>query len=293
MSKESKIILGTVQLGLDYGINNPNGKPDQIVSNQILNKAFENKITLLDTAEAYGNSQEVIGTYHKQAKHKFKVITKFSSSRTDLPEAIEERVKANIETLGVQSLYCYMFHNYADFNSYFTEFESGIVTLKEQGIIEKLGVSVYTNDELEDLLNYDQIDVVQIPFNLLDNTQQRLEILKKAQLKGIEIHTRSAFLQGLFFKNTKELAANLQPLKPYLELIQDAASSNNLSVADLALNYACNQETISNVLIGVDSVVQLEQNLESLKVDITADVIEKMNSIQVNDISLLNPSNWN
>jgi aryl-alcohol dehydrogenase-like predicted oxidoreductase len=291
--QENKIILGTVQFGLNYGINNSIGKPTQNLVNQILDKAFENNILLLDTAEAYGDSQEVIGAYHKQSKNKFKVITKYSSARTDLPVNIKDRIISNLKTLEIERLYCYMFHNYADFKSYYAAFEKEILELKQKGLIQKVGVSVYTNKELEDLLNYDEIDVVQIPFNLLDNTQQRLDVLMKSKAKGIEIHTRSAFLQGLFFKEAKELPFKIQALKPYLEVIQNTAIFNKLTVAELALNYAYQQETINNVLIGVDSVEQLEQNLQALKVEITPNLMAEMNAVKVEEVSLLNPSNWN
>ena len=124
MSTYNKLILGTVQFGLNYGINNSIGKPNQATVNQLLDTAFNNNIRFLDTAEAYGNSQEVIGQYHDQSNNKFKVITKFSSARTDLPLTLKDRIKANIETLCIDSLYCYMFHNYEDFKSFYTKFKN-------------------------------------------------------------------------------------------------------------------------------------------------------------------------
>ena len=114
-----KIILGTVQFGLDYGINNKIGKPDNNEVKSILDYAFDNKINFLDTAEAYGNSHERIGEYHANSNNKFKVITKFSSSRLDLPKNISQRINHHLKILNIDSIYCYMFHNYDDFNKYF------------------------------------------------------------------------------------------------------------------------------------------------------------------------------
>lgn len=288
-----KLILGTVQFGLDYGINNQKGKPNQESVNKILNTAFQNKINVLDTAEAYGNSQEVIGAYHSKSNHKFEIVTKFSSLRVDLPVKIIDRVKANIETLGVDSLYCYMFHNYSDFKTYFTDFKDDLRQLKSRGLIKKIGVSIYDNKELEDLLNYPEIEVVQLPFNLLDNINQRGSILKKAKDKGMEIHTRSAFLQGLFFRDIKSLPTKMNSLFPYLEMIQQNVKGSNINISDLALNYAVNQQNIDNVLIGVDSDLQLNQNIESLKIELPNQIVDNIDSIEVEDIKMLNPSNWN
>ena len=289
---QNKIILGTVQFGLDYGINNSNGKPSQQTVNQLLDVAFDKHILFLDTAEAYGNSQEVIGEYHKQSSNKFNVITKFSSSRFDLSLSLRKRVKEDINTLKVDSLYCYMFHNYTDFKSYYSGFENDIIQLKKEGLINKIGVSVYTNDELEDLLNYDTIDVVQIPFNLLDNSTQRGSILKKAKLKGVEIHTRSVFLQGLFFKDLNALPEKVKPIKNSLQELKDIASSNNIKLSSLAFNYVYQQIFIDNVLIGVDTIEQLNENLQLSATPISSEIINRIDKIVVEDKSLLNPSNW-
>ena len=89
--------------------------------------------------------------------------------------------------------------------------------------------------------------------------------MQKAKRNGVEIHTRSAFLQGLFFKKIDKISSKLNPLKRYLEKIQQLSNLYNLDVGSLALNYVCENKVIDNVLIGVDSVQQLEQNLLSLK----------------------------
>lgn len=290
---ENKIILGTVQFGLDYGINNSNGKPSQDIVNELLDAAFDKQVRVLDTAEAYGDSQEVIGRYHKQSANQFEIITKFSSARTDLPIDIKERVKANIETLGVDRLYCYMFHNYADFKAYYSAFENNILGLKEDGLIKKLGVSIYNNEELEDLLNYETIDVIQLPFNLLDNAKQRASALKVAKSKGIEIHTRSVFLQGLFFKDLATIPEKIKPISNSLKEIKEIAKSNDIELSRLAINYAYQQDFIDNVLIGVDTVKQLNENLQLIENPISKEVMGKIDEINIVEKLLLNPSNWN
>ena len=209
-----KLVLGTVQFGLNYGINNHLGKPSDSSIKSILDKAYTSGITLLDTAEAYGDAQERIGLYHNKYGIKFKIITKFGPSVKNLPSNISERVLKDIKILNIDSLYCYMFHSFNDFNNYFNKFEKDLCRLKNNGFIQKLGVSLHTNEEFKKVLEFDNIDLIQIPYNLLDNSNKRNEVLIKAKQKGIDVHTRSAFLQGLFFKPISELKGDLSLLKP-------------------------------------------------------------------------------
>ena len=288
-----KIILGTVQFGLDYGINNSSGKPSFESITAILNTSHQNGIVMLDTAEAYGNAHEVIGNYHRQSENRFQIITKFSSKRDDLPTNIEDRIALHLDEMHVSSLYAYMFHSFGDFENYFSNHSEGLDNLKKKGIIRKIGVSVYTNEELNKLLNYPEVELVQLPFNLLDNNHQRGLLLKRARERNIEIHTRSAFLQGLFFIAPNELPGKLLPLKPYLETIRFEVSKRNITINDLALNYNLQQALIDKVLIGVDNVEQLQQNLTSMSEEIDTDLMALIDSIEVKELNLLNPVNWN
>ena len=288
---KSKLILGTVQFGLNYGINNTVGKPSTRSIEKILDTAFNNGISLLDSAEAYGDSHERIGEYHQNSDNKFKVISKYSSKVKNLPSSIIERVKANIEILNVDDLYSYMFHSYSDFVDYFSLFRDDLLYLKSKGLIKKIGVSLYSNEEFEEVLKFDEIELIQLPFNLLDNDNNRGEILKKGKDKGVEIHTRSAFLQGLFFKNVNQLSTTLKPLKYYLNTLQSLCDKNH-KMNDLALNYACNKSYIDKVLIGVDNVNHLESNLLSEKIIIRNELINEIEAINVKETELLNPSNW-
>ena len=195
----SKLILGTVQFGLHYGVNNTAGKPSKENIKSILDSAYNSGIQLLDTAEAYGDSQNTIGEYHNNSTNKFNVITKFSSNTEGFSLNIIERVYNNLKILDIDKLYCYMFHSFDDFNKYFEKYRKELLILKRDGIINNIGVSLYSNDELERVLKFNEITLVQLPFNLLDNNNKRGNIIKKAKAKGIEIHTRSTFLQGLFF----------------------------------------------------------------------------------------------
>ena len=293
LSEQNKIILGTVQFGLEYGINNSTGKPSESSVNDILNVAFEERVRILDTAEAYGNAHEVIGNYHKSSDNKFKIITKFSAAKKGLSANLIQRINQNLAALNVDSLYCYMFHSFNDFQIYYEDHKEDIERLKVDGLVEKFGVSVYLNDEIEALLKYDDIDDIQLPFNLLDNNKQRREVLLKAKNKGIEIHTRSVYLQGLFFKDIHDMPDKLIAMKRELSAINDLAELCDIKMSNLALGYVSQQDCIDKILIGVDTVEQLKLNLETLRLSIPVEVLNKIDELDIKDKSLLNPSNWN
>jgi len=285
-----KLILGTVQFGLDYGINNRSGKPATDSVAAILDLAFQQGIRILDTAEAYGNAQEVIGDYHRASSKRFEIVTKFSAGRKDLSDQLPRRVAQDLQTLAVDHLYAYMFHSYKDFETYYNHYRADLEALKKQGLIKKIGVSVYTNAELEQLLAY-PIDLVQLPFNMLDNRAQRGDLIAAAKQKGMEVHTRSVFLQGLFFMES--LPEKLRALGPYLDQVAEASKAYGIGLSDIALNYAVQQEQIDQVLIGVDTVAQLKQNFESLDLSLPVELMAQIDRIAVKENTLLNPSTWN
>ncbi|CAA0142320.1 probable lipopolysaccharide biosynthesis protein. Putative oxidoreductase [Tenacibaculum maritimum] len=291
MSKLNKIILGTVQFGLAYGINNSLGKPSKEKIIEILDLAYDKGIRLLDTAEAYGDSHQVIANYHKNSNNRFRIISKYKKETSDLPENIKDRIKKHIADFRVNELEAYLFHDFEEFLELANRDESGIVSIKQEKLVKKIGVSVYSNKQIEEVLKYPFIELIQVPFNLLDNHKERNEILLKAKAKGLEIHTRSAFLQGLFFKEVNSLPDFFTPIKPLLLNIKKLCEKELLSVADLALNYPLSKRYIDKVLIGVDSSEQLLSNIESLKKEPTG-CFEIIDDFSVKDNNVLNPSNW-
>ncbi len=286
----SKLILGTVQFGLNYGVNNQKGIPSSYEIKKILDFAFKSKINILDTAEAYGDSHERIGNYIKKTNNKFKIITKYSKLRNDLPYNIIDRVKNNLEILNIDNLYCYMFHNFNDYISFFNLFQEDLLHLKREGLIDKIGVSLHSNEEILEVLKNDNINLIQLPFNLLDNASQRKEVLIKAKSKGIEVHTRSVFLQGLFFQDLNQIKGKLLEIKKDLSIIKGILGKEDMN--DLALNYAYSKEYIDCVLIGVDNVDQLKSNINTIKNCKTENFNHEIDNIIVKNNLLLNPVNW-
>jgi len=288
--KLNKLIVGTVQMGLNYGINNSSGKISEGESIKILQHAFSGGITLLDTAEAYGNSHQVIGSYHKRFPYsKFRIITKIpKNNQSNLLNKAEKYV----EDLLIDRIDVLMYHSFETFNQNLTKSKEEILELKDKGLITESGVSVYTNEEFEQVIEADWIDIIQFPFNIFDNVLKRGELMAYAKERGKVLHTRSAFLQGLFFIDRDKPIKIVRQLRAYLLEADRIAEQYGMPLYELALAYCLNQAQIDNVLIGVDNITQLTQSLEAANAKIPWEAISELNKINIENIELLNPSLW-
>lgn len=289
MQAINKLILGTVQFGLNYGVNNTSGKPDQETVQKILSFAYDAGIRYLDTAEAYGDAHDVIGLFHeKNPTQVFDIITKLPHQ---IDENISTKVENYLEQLHVKQLYGLLFHSY---QSYADNKESIqlLNKYKSAGKVKYIGVSVYTNTQMDEVINDDNIDIIQLPFNLFDNENLRGEILEKAKRQNKIIHSRSAFLQGLFFSTPEKKNKTAQALSEELNYINQISNRSKISVQKIALNYCLQQAHIDSVLIGVDNLSQLNQNVADADLSLSDMLINEINSIHIKDTDLLNPSLW-
>jgi aryl-alcohol dehydrogenase-like predicted oxidoreductase len=285
----SKLILGTAQFGLNYGINNIAGKPSKNEVFCILNTAFYAGILSIDTAAAYGDAENLIGEFNANKDNKsFKIITKF---HFDQKETIKNKIDQARKKLRVNYIDVLLFHSFKEYKENFQVIES-LQEEKANKNLGAVGVSVYHNHEIEELIEDDSIEIIQLPFNLLDNENQRGAILKKAKASGKTIHVRTTFLQGLFFKPINQIPNLLNPLRESLINIHSIAQQSKLAINELALNYPLSKDYIEGVLIGVDSVAHLKENIIASKVLIPNEVWTEVDKIKVTNNELLNPSIW-
>jgi len=284
---KSKIVLGTVQLGLPYGINNAQGKPNEEEAFRILDLAIQNNISLLDTADAYGNATEVIGAYlYRNPSATVQIINKFIDDNISLSVKFEK----SLRLLRSNSLYAYMYHRFSDYSS--GKFANDINRLKEEKKIKKIGVSVYSLQELEQVIADTTVDLIQLPLSPFDYSHEKQELVKVAKAAGKEIHVRSVFLQGLLFKTPDQLTGNLKSLYEPLKKFHEIVHSLQLNVRQVCLNYAVHKAEIDHVLIGVDTATQLHDNMDSILPYFDGEIMKKVESIVVSDVAMLNPSNW-
>lgn len=280
----SKLILGTVQFGLDYGINNPTGKvsQDQIV--EILKSCKQNSITKLDTSFAYGNSEQVIGAF---ADKSFDIITKLPHTN----EKVADIFQRSLSQLKRDKVYAYLVHHF-DFFVEKPSIWNDILQLKQAKLIEKTGFSLYEPKELEYILNKEiEFDIIQVPYNIFDRSFD--PYFKDLQQRKIEIHIRSVFLQGLFFKSINTLPEKLKPLREYLQKLHSFCQENHISIEELALNFVIHNSDIDGVIIGVDHVDQLKRNIHSVWNEWPEKMNNFVDSFYVKETELLKPKNWN
>ena len=288
MTGINKLILGTVQFGLDYGINNSQGKPTKEKVFQILNYAYEKGVRYLDTAELYGNAHDLIGEFHRiNPTKKFQIITKFSH---DFVDSLENKINKYLDQLNTNILNAILFHSFESYINHKEQLEN-IAKFKNKSF-KYIGVSVYTNEQMNEVIDDINIDIIQMPFNLFDNLNLRGELLIKAKEKNKIIHTRSAFLQGLFFMKKDNSNSIRIKLEKELDLIEAISLKSSISIGSIALNYCLLQPNIDGVLIGVDSLEQLKENIAFLKHKISDKYFHQINSIRICNVELLNPSTW-
>jgi aryl-alcohol dehydrogenase-like predicted oxidoreductase len=282
----NKIILGTVQLGLNYGINNLSGKPTLKKALGILETAYLAGINQLDTSDLYGDSQEVIAKFvHKK---EMRIFTKFSLEKNP---SIRFHLESTLTRLGVDAIEGYSFHRLDDYLS-FTNWKE-VEVLKKEGKVKSFGVSLYTNDQLKMAISNPNIDIIQLPLNLLDHEKMKQGLIQRARDQKKKVHARSVYLQGLFFKDLDTLTGNIVELKKDLEFLQQIARANHLSLEELAMGYVMNLQNIDGVLIGVENEAQLNENISLIKYSkMNKSLLSQIESNHVTNPSLLNPSLW-
>jgi uncharacterized protein len=282
--KKSKIILGTVQLGMPYGVNNTSGRPSEEEAFRILDVAFDNGITMLDTADGYGAALDVIGKHYATSQKSFKIINKFKGDAVHLKASLEKA----LQILQRDSVYCYMYHQFADYAS--GAAASELNELKRLGKLEKIGISLYHIEELKTAVADPAIEVIQLPVNLLDLSREKTDLLLQAKAKGKEIHARSVYLQGLLLKDTHTINGKLSPLKKYLVQFHSACVAHQVDPKEAAFAFVCQKPFVDHVVIGIDNATQLLENLQLTTANINADWLDL--DVAADDAYLLNPSTW-
>lgn len=282
----NKLCIGTVQFGLNYGINNQFGIPDQPAINQILSFAYDKNISYLDTANVYGDSQIKIGKQHHE---RFNIISKFPNVNT--VQEFQFEFQKTLSQLRTESIYAYLAHDAENLIAK-PKLWNNLQDLKEKSKIKKIGFSLYNPEQLITLLSLNLVpDLVQLPYSLLDKKfEPYFEQLKSL---GVEIHVRSVFLQGLYFMNPFNLPEKLKGLKQELLQLYSICKEFKIDMSFLALNYILSNKNIDKVVIGIDNISQLEKIYGLIiTFKINSNLIDVVNKITVNQKELLNPANW-
>lgn len=287
----SKIALGTVQFGLDYGINNKKGKIHRKDVFDILEFASKHGIDILDTAHSYGNSEKIIGGFLSKSEKSFKIVSKVPQINDE--KNLQDYFIESLRNLGVSELYAYLFHNFQSYIDNPTLLDD-IYKLKNSGKIQKVGFSLYYPSELEYLINNNiDFDILQVPYSVFD--QRFGKYFEKLRKKKVEIHIRSVFLQGLVFKDLSKLEARFDSIRGKLIILNNISTTSGLSISALCLNFAVLNRFIDRVIIGVDSLANLKENLIDLHPKFENKVSEyysDLKQLSVDDEKVILPINW-
>ncbi|MCM8832210.1 MAG: aldo/keto reductase [Candidatus Omnitrophica bacterium] len=285
-----KIVLGTAQFGLDYGINNKRGKIPKDEAFEILDTAVKNRINTIDTAYAYGESEEVIGRFLKMKSYykNLKIISKLPSCSK---EEIKSTLDISLKRLSLSRIYGYLIHNFKNYKEnplIWKELER----LKQNSFIEKIGFSLYYPLEIELLFKDNlKIDIVQMPFNIFD---QRFEpYFKEIKKRNIELYVRSVFLQGLVFKAIDEIDEFFNPIKDKLQQLNLFSKEKNISILSLCINFALKNKFIDKVVVGIDNLNHLYEIINSMNdCLVNENTISQLRQFRLQDEKILLPFNW-
>lgn len=287
--KKQKLALGTAQFGLPYGVANEGGKVPQDVVEHILASAHDSGIVTLDTAIAYGDSEKVLGSQNLQG---FSVISKLfevPNDCLDITAWVEKQVQASLSRLQIDSLGALLLHRpiqllEADGQKLY----QAMVKLKEQGLVKRIGISMYRFEELPEIINHFDFDIVQAPMNIFDQRMDTSGLLAQLKSTGVEVHIRSAFLQGLLLMAEDQVPAYFKPWAELLSAYHNWLRANNISPLQACLSYLDQHPNIDKIIVGVDSLQQLKQIISA----IDKPTLEVPDFLQSIDEGLISPSRW-
>lgn len=283
-----KIALGTVQFGIHYGIANTSGRVEKSEAKDILNYAKSFGIDTIDTAISYGLSEQCLGEIGVDG---CQVVTKLPEIPDDYGNLriwVEKHVKESLDTLGVETLSGLLLHRPNQLlDTDKKDLWSILLQLKSDGLVKKIGFSIYTPDELDKLWDSFKPDLVQAPYNILDRRLETSGWLQRMSEENVEIHIRSIFLQGLLLMNEDSRPEKFNKWPALWNHWKKWLKENDSTPVQAAVSFALSDDRISRVVVGVDSLNQFKDIIA-----VANSISQFPESFHITDTRLLNPSEW-
>ncbi|WP_076423105.1 aldo/keto reductase [Pontibacter lucknowensis] len=287
-SPTKRLILGTAQFGLPYGISNQRGQIPEAEIATILTEAAKAGIDTLDTAAAYGSSEQCLGKVLHNLPAPYRIISKYPPNQPD--KSVRQAFQESLERLGADKLYGYLLHSYASYSDKPKVLDE-LQEMKSSGQVEKVGISLYHPAEAEELLLREApIDLVQFPYSIFDRRFE--ELLPELKNRGIETHIRSVYLQGLYFMQPDQLPLYLKEAAPKLERLQQLAKAYQLPIGAVCLGFALANPYISRVVIGVESLQTLQENISFSKMPLPEALHTELLELKEENETILLPYKW-
>lgn len=292
-----KLALGTAQFGLDYGINNSSGKPPRGEALAMLDLAYEKGIRVFDTADSYGQAEEILGefTRNRGLGGKIKIITKLKPSPaagSSTGEAMADQLRQSLKCLKSDYVDGYLLHSPESIRQ--KETVSALGNFKKQGLVKNIGVSIYEAADAIYAAKLKEIDYIQIPYNIFDQRLDKTDFFKLAKANGVTVFARSAFLQGLLLMPEEKIPNSLAKVKIYLKRLDEILEKHGISRLAAALLFSLNNDNINYVVFGADKIGQMAETIALAEKPIdcralTAELKSEFDNIEKNIIS---PSLW-
>ncbi|MHB9129579.1 MAG: aldo/keto reductase [Armatimonadota bacterium] len=261
----SRLMLGTVQFGLNYGVANRNGMPSFAEVCEILAYAHDHGVNCLDTAAGYGTSEEVLGRAlqelsladHMLVVSKVRALGDMPLSSQEADRLVEESVVNSLRRLQLEVLPLCLFHREEDY-----QYIDSLLKLKERGLIAHAGISVYSPEITGEILAEGLVKAVQIPASILDQRFRRAGLLEKASAHNVAVFVRSVYLQGLLLMPNKDLLPEFDNVVVIRRSILELIGAADMELAELAVRYILGVNGVTSVLTGVESLAQMKRNIE-------------------------------
>lgn len=283
----NQIVIGTVQFGLDYGVSNKAGKTHRKEVQDILSKGYKLGIRELDTAPSYGDAETII---LEEMQDNFKVNTKFLPYDSDNKRSMLKTLDSSIEMFG-ENLNSVAIHKVEDLLE--DEVVEVVESLRESERIKKIGVSIYSLEDLSIIKDRFKPDFIQLPFNIYDQRFNESDLLESFKLYGCEIHVRSVFLQGLLLMGERDIPKGMASIISMQKQLIAYSNDHNISVYKMCLSWVMSQAWVDKVVVGVNDVMQLEFLVKTI-----IEIINENKSnldcskFRINDPLIVNPANW-
>jgi len=286
---KSKIIIGSANFDQVYGIKKNFIKKNEI--KKLLDLASKNKIKIIDTSPLYNNSEKIIGLLNN---NRFKIISKIPKppkniKRKNIKKWLKQTVMVSLKNLKLKKFECLLLHNA---NSLLgkngDEIYKCIRNMKIDGFTNKVGVSIYDFHVLDKILKRFKFNLIQAPFNILDQRLVEKGWLKKLKKRNIEIHARSIFLQGVLLLKHNQLPKKLIKLKKKLMVWENWLKKNKFNSLQLCLSFVLNHQQLDGIVVGCDNTNQLKKILKVKKLKNNF----SLPNLNIKDKKLIDPREW-
>jgi aryl-alcohol dehydrogenase-like predicted oxidoreductase len=311
--RKTKLAVGTVQLGMDYGINNSARQPNFSESKRIIETAIQMGINVFDCARAYGDAESRLGSaIASSKKDQLTIVTKldplpqldtfkYSATKKDhryIAELVQKSVHQSLHNLQQPCIQVLMLHRWNHRHNWDETVWQELLNLRQQGLVQHLGASISTPEEAEQALHDPDIAYMQIPFNVLDWRWKKLQLDELTRSRqDLVIHTRSSLLQGLLTMDAQHwpLIPGLASIDLCKKLAELTARFQRTNIADFCLAFVQAQPWIKNVVVGMENINQLEENIEAFQRPSLTEEECKTVEDELHPLApkqLLNPADW-